>query len=418
MSEGATQGKALADFAQAHGLAFAKTTELPDEGELLTKDGLEVRGAATGALADGEQGTLCYLHYAYRSNDATHSVDRTAAVIRVPESIGFAPYLGADAGATAADGHETKSVDLEGGGSVLADSGVDDAWLAELLSPAFTQWLQRNPDDFEWELCDGVLCVSRDSRLTKESELTALCADSAHIAATVREECLEEVDSGQAGRTAAKAKKLSGQDRLVELILSRTGFAHAPTDVASAAPQFHDLVVRHPSTYFISFWMTIAFMLGANIIGGGIFGLLLNIPNPGRAVLIFEILLFLIIGYFTLRSQINGMTRKLSSEGFWREYARTRDLKVEDPTSFAATHAKANLPGAATRVMSGHLGGVEGALMLTGDGLKRGDTIALVAGESGPVASAPLDVSAPGASAAALDSYVEKLAGELRKGSG
>ena len=52
--------------------------------------------------------------------------------------------------------------------------------------------------------------------------------------------------------------------------------------------------------------------------------------------------------------------------------------------------------------------------MITGDGFRRGDVIAIVAGETGPVASADFEVSAPGASAKALDSYVERLAAELR----
>ena len=52
--------------------------------------------------------------------------------------------------------------------------------------------------------------------------------------------------------------------------------------------------------------------------------------------------------------------------------------------------------------------------MVTGDGFKRGEKIALVAGEQGPVASAPFEVSAPGASAAALDSYAARLAAELK----
>jgi hypothetical protein len=59
--------------------------------------------------------------------------------------------------------------------------------------------------------------------------------------------------------------------------------------------------------------------------------------------------------------------------------------------------------------MTGILGGVDSSLMLTGDGLRRGDSIALVAGPTGPVASAELELSAPGASAKALDAYVEQI---------
>ncbi len=407
-----SEREALTQFAEAHGLAFAAGPELPHKGGLLGEDDLVVGGAATGELPGGESGTLCHLTYTYRSDDTTRTVERTAAVLRVSESIGFAPYLGSQGG-PGTGGYSTKNVKLDGGGSLRAAEGVNDAWLVELLSPAFSDWLARSPDDFQWELADGVLCASRGGHLGGESELARICSDAAHIATTVREECLEEVESGEAKRSAVRPKR-KAEDRLVESILSRTTFGHPPKDVAESRPQFRRLVVRHPSTYFISLFMTLAFMLVANVIGGGIFGLLLNLPSPGRAVLIFELCLFAVIGFFVLRSQINGTSQRLAVEGFWREYARTRDLRFEDPSSFAATHAKADLPGAPTRVMSGGLGGVDGSLMLTGDGFTRGDSIALVAGETGPVASADFEVSAPGASAKALDSYVERLAAELR----
>ena len=47
---------------------------------------------------------------------------------------------------------------------------------------------------------------------------------------------------------------------------------------------------------------------------------------------------------------------------------------------------KASLPGTPKRVMTGVFAGVPGSLMVTGDGLKRGDSIALVGGETGPIA--------------------------------
>jgi hypothetical protein len=131
-------------------------------------------------------------------------------------------------------------------------------------------------------------------------------------------------------------------------------------------------------------------------------------------VLIFEAIVIAVVGFFTFRAQIRGRTTRLAEEAFWAEYARSHGLRIEDPLSFAATHAKAELPGTPVRVMSGTFGGVDGALMITGDGFKRGDSIALVAGEQGPVASADFEVSAPGVSATALDSYAAKLAGELR----
>ncbi|MDX6583754.1 MAG: hypothetical protein QOI10_2938 [Solirubrobacterales bacterium] len=408
MSAGAKDGGPLAEFARAHGLAAAERVELPRSGGLLSEDDLRVEGAASGDLPGGEPGTVCRLTYTYRSNDSTHTVRRTAVVLHVPESIGFAPYLGAGGPVAML----AKSVKLESGDSVRAADGVNADWLTELFSPAFTEWLHRNPDDFGWELAAGVLCVSREGYLSAESELETLCTDAAHIATTVREECLEEVDTGEAKRTAAKDAK--PEDPFVAAILAKTTFDHPPADVASTRPQFRQIVVRHPSTYIHWLGRTLLWMLGVNIIGGGIYGLLLNLSNPGRAVLIYQGILFVIIGYLVLRSQINGSSQKLATEGFWQQYARDRNLTFEDPSTFAATHAKANLPGAPVRVMTGTFSGIPGSLMTTGDGFKRGDSIALVGGEDGPTATAELDVSAPGISASALDQYAADLALDLK----
>lgn len=412
MNAGDAASAALMEFADGHGLAFAGSTDLPRVGGLLGRDNLRQRGTATGALPGGEAGTLCQLTYTYTSNDTTHTAARTAVVIRVPESIGFAPYLASSlSGVT---GHETKAVKLDGGGRVLADSGVNEAWLAELLSPAFTEWLNRSPEGFEWELADGVLCVSRTGHLTADSELVSLSADAAHVCQTIREECIEEVEAGEAGRTAAKPQERGSNARMAATILERTTFDHPPADVEAARAQFREVVSHHPATYLTALGSTLLWMLGVNIIGGGIFGLLLNLPNPGMAVLVFELLLFVVVGFLVLRSKINGVSAELAAEGFWREYARSRHLTVEGPRDFAAAHAKANLPGAPVRVLTGTFGGVPGSLMVTGDGLKRGDSIALVGGPDGPIATAPFDVSAPGPSATALDQYAAKLADELR----
>jgi hypothetical protein len=402
---------ALAEFAGAHGLQYADQAELPAKGHLLSEDDLRQNGAATGDLAAGEPGTLAWLTYTYRSDDTTHTVKRTAAVLRVPESIGFAPYLGSAGVGVALD---TKKFDLEGGGSVVTANGVNDGWLAELFSPAFTAWLNRNPDDFEWELRDGVLCVSREGYRSKESELAALCSDAARIAGTIREECLEEVETGEAKRSAAKTKDSTGRDAFVNAVLARTTFERPPADVESSRAQFREVVTGHPGTYLSAVGKTLLFMVAVNIIGGGIYGLLLTLPNPGRAVLIYQGILFVVIGFFVLRSTINGMSKQLAAEGFWQQYAKTRGLAFEDPATFAATHAKAELPGNPVRVMTGTFDGIPGSLLVTGDGLKRGDSIALVAGESGPTATADFDVSAPGPSAAALDQYAADLVLDLK----
>jgi hypothetical protein len=64
--------------------------------------------------------------------------------------------------------------------------------------------------------------------------------------------------------------------------------------------------------------------------------------------------------------------------------------------------------------MTGTVDGIPGSLLVTGNGLTRGDSIALVAGPSGPTATAEFDVSAPGASAKALDRFAADLALDLQ----
>jgi hypothetical protein len=417
MSGAARKPSGLEEYAKAHGLEYAKRIDLPKSGGLLEEDDLSVQGAAAGLISGKERGALCYLHYTYRSDDHTHEVDKTAAVVRVPESIGFLPYLAS--GGNLIVGRDTKTRELDGGVSVRVSAGANDAWLTELFSPAFSEWLSRNPDGFGWELCDGVLCASRDGHIADATQLQSLCDDTEHIAATIREQCLQEVDTGEARRTAAKTtsnRKIGA--KLSDAILARTTFDNPPADIQSAQPQFRHILVRHPTIYFNSLWITLLIMIGVNIIAGGLYGLLLNLGNPGQAVIIYQVILFVIIFPLVLRSQINGISSDLATNGFWSEYIRTRHLTEEDPSSFAATHAKANLPGAPIKVLTGDLAGVQGSLMITGDGSERGDVIALVAGEAGPTASAPFDVSAPGISTTALDSYTKRLADEIHKQQG
>ena len=93
--------------------------------------------------------------------------------MRVPESMGYAPYLliGSGFGITARAPLGGRAVErcTRRPGSSLVD-GVDEGWLRELFSPAFAEWLQRSPDDFGAELADGVLVVIRNSHPDRRRE--------------------------------------------------------------------------------------------------------------------------------------------------------------------------------------------------------------------------------------------------------
>jgi hypothetical protein len=414
MTAGGDHSAGLAGFAKAHELEHANGGALPSEGGLLSRGSLTVGERAAGALPGGAEGTLAHVSYEYRSGDTTRTRRLTAVVTRVPESIGFAPYLG-DAGSivhAAGAGISTRNLELADGLSVRVDEGIDESWLRELFSPALVDWLARSPEGFEWELANGVLVVSRPGLLDSERDLVRLCEDAGHVARAIREESLEEFDSGTAAQSAARTK-VDQQQVLLERLLDYVPLERPPANVIEARPRFRELVVRHPSTYLIGIFMALVWTLAVNVIGGGIFGLLLNIGNPLLAVAIFEAVVIGTAGFLSIRHEINSRSAKLATAAFWREYARSRELEPVEPRGFAATHAKAELPGAPKRVFAGTFDGVAGALMLTGDGLKRGDSIAIVAGPLGPVASADFQVSAPGASLTALDSYVERLAAEL-----
>ena len=119
--------------------------------------------------------------------------------------------------------------------------------------------------------------------------------------------------------------------------------------------------------------------------------------------------------FFAFRSRVKSCGTRYAEEAFYRAYAEARELRLEEPLHFAATHAEAKLPFKPDRVFTGPLpnGPTTGSLVLVGDGSKRDDRIAVVAGPSGPVAEAELRAEAPGISAKLLDSYTESLTKEL-----
>lgn len=170
---------------------------------------------------------------------------------RVPESIGFLPYAADAYGAVygARSGQKTRPLRLDGDVRLQVDAGADEAWLAELFSPALRDWLARSPEGFGFELASGVLAVSVPGHLSSESELTRLCEDAARLAAALRTESLEEVETGGAARSAAKRKRDPHAVLVAELV-PLIEFERPPADVAAAIPAYRALVTRHGSTYF------------------------------------------------------------------------------------------------------------------------------------------------------------------------
>jgi hypothetical protein len=398
----------LSEFADVQHLSPGSNGDLPHVGALLEQADFKVDGAAHGMLPGGRNGILLLGTYTSRSDDCTTTHHKTAVVLRVPESMGYAPYLqmGRAIGLSAITAG-AKTIEVPPGLRVLADPGIDERWLAELFSPAFSEWLSRSPDDFGAELISGVLVVLRDGHHADATTLTNLCTDAAKIADAIRDEAVEEVESG--GGAVAKAKAPSRDEAVAAALVPKLGGSGPPAHVESTLATSRDLAVRTPAVWGMAVRTTILWILGVNVVGGGIYGLLLNLPNPKLVVLIYQVILLLIIGPIVFRKKTSSIAKTSAEEAFWLGFAKSHDLKPVEPLRFSAEYAEAGLPGKPVRVFEGLFGGTAGHLMTTGDGRERGQQIALIRGPHGPTATTELNVSAPGISTAALDGFIETL---------
>jgi hypothetical protein len=412
----------LEKFATERGLAYAEHASLPDQGSTLGESG-KVEGAAVGKLPSGIDATLAYYSYVHTWTDAdhhTHSETRhfTFVVAELPESIGFVPYLGFSAPGSHfspfAGGTDMRGVDL-GESKALDDyhasvyKGTKDVWLEQLLSPSLLDWLGRSEDDFGFELANGVLCVGRSSHLVQPAELDAAWSDGDHLASAIHKESMEEVEAGDA--TTDAAEEVDAADPRMEAALTKAKVG-SPPDVGTSVGTFNGLLLRAPSTYSSALWRSIAWFLVINLF---LSALTINVIVQGdnttkQVTIAIEAGLLLLLFIFALRRTVRVRAEKYATEAFYRGYAADRSLRIEKPLGFAATHADAKLPFRPERVFSGTLpGGLEGSLVLSGDGKKRSNRIAMVAASKGPFAEEELRDDGPGLSAKTLDAYVTRL---------
>jgi hypothetical protein len=418
-----TESSALEKFAEAHGLAHSGSASLPAQGNLLSRGG-QVKGAATGALPGGEQGTLAFYTYTYTTTDADHHTEThhrffTIVVTAVPESIGFMPALGFTGSESEMSGFgaalgESVQVDLDGdkgldGAHCYRYKGASENFTRQLLSPALVDWLARSEADLGFELADGVLCTSRKGYLEDVAALEALCAEAAHLTAAIRSESEEEEGTG--GAAAEAAKDPNASDPRVEAALREVA-VEPPADVNAAAATFRRHVSRSPRTIWRALRYAVAIAALLNIPGAAI-PILLAVAGSWIALAAIEVLLIAIVFFFVFRKEVRQTAQGSAGEAFFRAYAKSREMTLEEPLHFAATHAEAKLPWKPDRVLTGPLpGGGEGSLCIHGDGSKRADRIAVVAGPAGPVAESELEAEPKGLSAKDLDTYLEQLAGE------
>ncbi len=414
----------LAAFAAANGLSFAPTAELPARGRTLSEPSGEVEGAASGVLPGGIEGTLARFVYVFRTTDSDNNTSEerrpfTLVVTEIPESIGFIPFFGFSGPASKIDaragGEDMVTIDMDRSellehARAYAYRGTDEHWLAQLLSPALVQWLERCPEDFGFELASGVLCVGRGGYIGDADELRALCTDAAHLAGAIRQEALEEVGTG--GEEESAARDPNAVDPAMEAALAAVPL-DPPANRAAALGAFRSYARTAPATIFGSLRFAVALTLVLNVPGIALPIVLLS-AGAYLPLAAIELAVVLVIFSFSYRSRIKKSAAKYAEEAFYRAYAAERELTLEEPLRFVATHAEAKLRFKPDRVLSGQLpGGSAGALAVAGDGSRRADRIAVVAGPRGPVAEAELQAEAPGLSAQTLDGYRERLAEEV-----
>ena len=236
----------LGAFGAANGLQAGPGGYLPKVGTLLTK-GVSINAAVRGTLPGGIDGTIALLRYEVRSDDHTVTKQVTALITKVPESIGFAPYLSMGGGS-----HLGLTLDSEvreiGGISLRVAKGVDESWLVEVMAPTMIDWLSRSPDDFGFEFADGVLVVVRDGHISDREGFENLCADATKLAGAVRKQAIEDAASGQAERTAVKEEP-DARDLRIEKIVPLRESEAAPKDVAETTAAYQSIVRRIPITY-------------------------------------------------------------------------------------------------------------------------------------------------------------------------
>lgn len=420
---GPASSDGLRAFAEAHAIPLSQSTDLPATAGIFARSDAKVQTCASGALPGGLDGQLLYFTYTTSDNDNHTTLhEMTLVVTRIPESIGYAPYLAFSGRSSPisirSSGTSTRTIDLGEddaikGASASVFEGTDQSWITQLFSPALVEWLSRSSDDFGFELISGLFVAARPGQIATQAELETLCTDAAHVAEAIRRESLEEVESGTSGGAVAENVDAAKARPRLDMALSQVNLAESPADVRSAVGPFRRMILKSPVTWIGLVLKSWIWLLVLNIPGIAIPLLLIHDGRWGLLAAI-EGAVFALIYLLVFRSHLRKNSAEYANEAFYRAYAGDRGLELIDPLKFAAVSAEANLPFTPERVLSGQIDGRRaGALLVSGDGTKREDRIALVAGPKGPVASSELRASPAGLSATDLDKFASGLTASL-----
>jgi hypothetical protein len=206
------ESSAMAQYAGARQLTYSPSGAIPAATPLLSAGtSRQTQDVMAGLLPGGLQGSVAhYTYYVRRSSGQGQSTNtpypNTVVLVQVPESTSYVRKLVCHDG-RGIGGMNIFGLDLSGDDKVELESTAlnerysiktaarqDQAWLRELFTPVFIDWLatQAMPE-FSFELVNGLLCVSVGERLDRADKLDWLCGAATYVAGRIRGELAEEM---------------------------------------------------------------------------------------------------------------------------------------------------------------------------------------------------------------------------------
>ena len=201
----------MAQYAGQRRLVYSPSGRLPESTPLLSAGtSRQTQDLMAGLLPGGLQGTLAHYTYYVRHSSGqgqstTTPYPHTVVLVQVPESTAFVRRLLCQE--RRLGGGSFFGINLSGDDEVVLESaaineryriktgsGQDQAWLRELFTPVFIDWLATKAmAEFSFELVDGLLVVSVGERLDRADKLDWLCGAATYVAGRLRGEVAEEM---------------------------------------------------------------------------------------------------------------------------------------------------------------------------------------------------------------------------------
>ena len=324
---------------------------------------------AEGELTDGFHGTLT--HHVFSGGPGKR--DSTVVVGSVPEIVPFARALVCRDRSTLGDADlaqlpaerwqptEFESVEFNRRYKLFTLAGQDTQFTYELFSPALISWLcSEVPAGFGFELNDGNLTVFLPEHVDQADELGGLCSLAASLAERLRREAMEELP----GSPQLFREDEVGRD--IDRGVSTVTWERPPETVNEALFAYRQVAARRPRVLMVAaLWGIVAGAVAgalAALIGG-------PVAAVGAAVVAFGIGFYLARLIASIRYRFGRVrAERVALEAFVREYARARELGLQDRWAFHSEMRGFAMPGIADYVFAGRLPGsdIDGRLVWFG----------------------------------------------------